>query len=68
MEIPRITPQQVRTRQDRGEEVVFLDARSAAAWSHATDRAPGAIRVPPDQTDAHVPVIPKGKTLVAYCT
>jgi rhodanese-related sulfurtransferase len=68
MEIPRITPQQIAERLDRGERVVFLDARSAQAMGEATERIPGSIRVPPDDVQRHARDLPRATTLVAYCT
>lgn len=67
MEHVRITPQEVRSRQE-GEPVAFLDDRNPRAWGEATDKLPGAIRVPADQVDAHLSEIPNDRTVVAYCT
>ena len=69
MEIPRITPRQVVERLDLGERVAFIDARSAHAYQDAVQQIPGSIRIPPDQTDAHVDELPRsGVALIAYCT
>lgn len=68
MDIPRITPRKVIERLDDGERIAFIDARSAQAYQDAVQQIPGSIRIPPDQTDAHVDDLPRGVTLVAYCT
>lgn len=69
MEIPRISPQQVADRIRRGEQVVFLDSRSPAAFEQATDQIPGSIRVPPAEIDAHLADVPRSdRLIVSYCT
>ncbi len=68
MEIPRLTPQQVVERLDQGDRIAFVDARSGAAFEHATHQIPGSIRIAPDQVDGHTDDLPRGATVVAYCT
>jgi hypothetical protein len=68
MDIPRITPAQVRERLARGEHVAFLDARSAKAYGAATEQLPRSVRVPPDEVDRRVAGLRRDATLVAYCT
>jgi rhodanese-related sulfurtransferase len=68
MEIPRITPREVMERLDRGEAIAFVDARSAQAMEHASQQIPGSTRVPPDDIDGHTGNLPRGFTVVAYCT
>ena len=45
MEATRVTIDEIKERLDRGEEFTFLDTRNAQAWSEATTKLPGAIRV-----------------------
>lgn len=69
MEKPRMSPAAVANHLRRGEQVVFLDARSAQACEQATETIPGSIRVPPTDIDPHVAGVPRSATLViAYCT
>jgi len=68
MEVTRVTVDEVRARLDRGEPLAIVDARSADAWSTATSRIPGAIRVPPDDVAAHVAEIPRDRAVITYCT
>ncbi len=68
MEVSRITVDEVQARLDRGEQIVFVDARSAEAWSKAGTQIPGSVRVPPDDAAAHMNEIPRGRAIVAYCT
>lgn len=68
MDAPRMTAQQAYSRQGRGDPILLVDARSPSAWSHAEDKARGAVRVPPDETDSRTSVVPRSRTVVAYCT
>jgi rhodanese-related sulfurtransferase len=68
MEVTRVTVDEVRARLDRGEPLAIVDARSADAWSKATSRIPGAIRVPPDDVAPHLEEIPRDRAVVTYCT
>ena len=63
MEDLRITPEAAAEG-----DFLFVDARSEKAWGKATDKIPGAIRVPPDQVAEHLAELPPGKSIVAYCT
>jgi rhodanese-related sulfurtransferase len=69
MSIPELTPVALAERRARGENLVVVDARSAAAWQSSRLRVPGALRVSPDQIDEHAAQLPQGvAVLVAYCT
>jgi len=62
-----ISVPEVQRRQNEGE-IVFLDARNPQAWAESEEKLPGAIRVPADALNEHIQEIPRGRTLVAYCT
>ena len=64
----RVTVEEVKSWMDQEHAPVFVDARSADAYAKATESAPGAIRIPPDEAEAHVGEVPRGRTVVAYCT
>ena len=66
--VTRVTVDQVRQWMDEGRPLAILDSRSAAAWAGGTTKAVGAIRVPPDDVEAHLEDIPRDRTIVAYCT
>jgi hypothetical protein len=69
MEIPRITPEEVRRRMDGGEKVHFLDARGEDAWAGSDQKLPGAQRVPAQNAERYVDNTFSGNAmLVAYCT
>lgn len=68
MQIPRISPEDVKRRLDAGEQTVFLDTRADEAWRKADTQIPGSIRVPPDAVQQHLNQIPHDGLLVTYCT
>jgi rhodanese-related sulfurtransferase len=63
-----ITSEAAKRLWDQGERVVFVDARTAAAWGAATKRLPAAISVPADEIDKYVREIPRDALVVTYCT
>jgi hypothetical protein len=66
---PRVTPAEVQQWVAAGEPVFFIDARSVDAWSSATTKVPGALRVPPHEDVApYLDQIPKDRRVVIYCT
>jgi uncharacterized lipoprotein YajG len=68
MEPVRVTAEQVKAWMDAGKPLTILDSRSAAAWSSATSKAVGAIRVPPDDVEPYLDQIPRDRTIIVYCT
>lgn len=66
---PRVTVEEVQQWMDAGEPLFFIDARSADAWSTATTKAPGALRVPPhEDIEPYLDRIPQNQRVVIYCT
>jgi NhaP-type Na+/H+ or K+/H+ antiporter len=65
----RITLDEVKQLQARGERVVLLDVRKEGAWRESSVKARGAIRLPPDsaRTRAAELALPRHDWLVAYC-
>lgn len=64
----RIPADEVRSRLERHDAMVVVDARSEDAWQASPDKAAGAIRVPPDDVARHVDEIAREKAVVTYCT
>jgi len=60
----RIDPEEARKLKD----AVYVDARNPQAWGEASTKLPGAIRVPANGLASHLDELPKGKTLITYCT
>jgi rhodanese-related sulfurtransferase len=68
MEPQRISVDELKRRLDSGESIAFIDARAGDAWQRAEVQIPGAIRVPPDEAEAHLNEIPTRRLVVPYCT
>lgn len=61
-----ISIDEVRRRQESGEEIVFLDARIPESWRHAHAGIAGALRLPPAEVENNLRWIPRGRCIVAY--
>jgi rhodanese-related sulfurtransferase len=64
----RVTVDEVKERMDRGEQFAFIDTRNPKAWGEADTVLPGAIRIPADEVSEHLNEIPRGRTVITYCT
>jgi len=51
-----------------GEPLAFVDARSEREWREAQEALPGARRLAPDDAEETLPILPRGRTAVVYCT
>jgi len=65
----RITLEELKALQQRGERVVLLDVRKDGAWNESDRKARGAIRLPPDDATQRAAelALPRHDWLVAYC-
>jgi rhodanese-related sulfurtransferase len=68
MEATKVSAHEVKARMDRGDPLVFIDARNAKAWAESPVKMPGAIRVPADEVDRHLHEIPHNRPIITYCT
>ena len=68
MEATRVTVDEVKQRMDRGEEFTFIDTRNPKAWAEAETKLPGAIRIPAEEVEQHIDEIPRGRSVITYCT
>jgi hypothetical protein len=53
---------------DRGDRIVFVDARNPVAWGSSTVKLPGAVRIPFDEVEKHLSELPRDSRAVTYCT
>jgi len=67
-EVTRITVDDAYGRFERGEPVIFIDSRKPQDWGESTVKLPGAIRIPADDVRSHAVGIPRGQTMITYCT
>ncbi len=65
-EVPRITPQEVKTLLDSGEQILFVDTRSRGEWGEV--HIPNALSIPYEEVEARYGELPKDKMIVLYCT
>ena len=63
--VRRMTVPELRTAIDRGEAVV-VDVRDLDSYS--AGHIPGSLHIPLSFIESEVPYLPRGKTIVAYCT
>ena len=63
-----ITPAEVKQLRDRGDRMVFVDARNPVAWGSSKVKLPDAIRVPVDEAEGHLGEIPRDGMVITYCT
>jgi rhodanese-related sulfurtransferase len=68
MEATRVTVDEVKERMDRGEAFTFVDTRNPKAWAEAKTKLPGAIRIPAEEVEQHIDEIPRGRSVITYCT
>ncbi len=66
--VDRVTVDEAKARMDRGEPLVFLDARNPTAWAEADTKLPGAIRMPADEVERRLGEIPHDRAIMTYCT
>lgn len=68
MTATKISAHEVKARMDRGDALVFADARTSRAWDASNVKLPGAIRVPVDEVEHHVHGLPHDQPIISYCT
>ena len=63
-----LTAAQAKGMLDRGEPIVFVDARNPMAWGQSNQKLPGAVRIPVDEVTQHLKELPAAATAITYCT
>ncbi len=64
--VPRITAGELKAKLDSGKDVVIVDTRNLENFNKK--HIPGAISMPLVEVDLRYEELPKGKTIVLYCT
>ena len=70
-DIPRVSPEELRTMLESASPPIVLDVRTRAHFAEEDGQIPGSIRVLPDQISewmAHAGAAVKEHVIVAYCT
>ena len=68
MRMARITPEELRQRQEAGEEIFVVDVRSEAAVQSDPFLIPGARHLHVDKVDDWHHEIPRDREVVLYCS
>jgi membrane protein DedA with SNARE-associated domain len=68
LERSRISPQDLKGRLAKGDNLVIVDLRSNLTYHQQGLRIPGAIHIPPGEFKLRNGEIPKGRPVVMYCT
>ncbi|MBI1910548.1 MAG: hypothetical protein HYS21_00940 [Deltaproteobacteria bacterium] len=65
-DVPRITAQELKSKLDRGENVVIIDVRSRGSYEASRVKIKGAIRIPPDEIAKRAAELPMGREIDLY--
>lgn len=65
-DVKRILPRELAVLLGRGT-VTVLDLRRGS-WETSDAKIPGAVRVEPDSYQDYAGQLPRGRTIVTYCT
>lgn len=68
LRVARITPEQLKEELDMGSDLVIVDLRHALEDETEPRMLPGALRLPAENLEERGVEIPRGKTLVLYCS
>ena len=66
-EAPRISPDELHDRMQRGDDVVAVDVRRGS-YDRSDVKAKDALRIDPNALPADFERIPAGSDVVTYCT
>ena len=68
LRVARITPEQLKEELDSGTDLVIVDLRHAMEDETEPRTLPGAVRLPAEKLEERGEELPRGKTLVLYCS
>ena len=52
----------------KGADPVFIDTRNARHWAQSDVKIPGALRIWREELEARISEVPRGRTIITYCT
>jgi predicted sulfurtransferase len=67
-DVPRITVQELKTKMDKGEDLVIIDVRTGKDYEGSRIKIKGAVRIPIVQMEERYKELPKDKQIITYCT
>jgi rhodanese-related sulfurtransferase len=53
---------------EAGADPVFIDTRNARHWAQSDVKIPGALRIWREELEARIEEVPRGRTIITYCT
>ncbi|HVG33634.1 MAG TPA: rhodanese-like domain-containing protein [Pyrinomonadaceae bacterium] len=53
---------------EQGMNPVFIDTRNARHWAQSDVKIPGALRIWREELEARIEEVPRGRTIITYCT
>lgn len=53
---------------EQGANPVFIDTRNARHWGQSDVKIPGALRIWREELEARIDEVPRGRTIITYCT
>jgi rhodanese-related sulfurtransferase len=53
---------------EEGADPVFIDTRNARHWARSEVKIPGALRIWREELEARIEEVPRGRTIITYCT
>jgi membrane protein DedA with SNARE-associated domain len=68
LRVARITPEQLKAELDTGADLVIVDLRHELDDEAEPRMLPGALRLPAEKLEQRGVELPRGKTLVLYCS
>jgi predicted sulfurtransferase len=67
-EVKRITVKELKVLLDKNQPLTIIDVRMEYSYEESTTKIKGAMRIEPDEFEAHLKEIPGDKEIVTYCT
>ena len=68
LRVARITPEQLKAEMDSGADLLIVDLRHALDDEAEPRTLPGAVRLPAEKLEERGGELPRGKTVVLYCS
>ena len=68
LRVARVTPEQLKTELDSGANLAIIDLRHALDYEAEPRILPGAIRLPAEEIEQRGSELPRGRTLILYCS
>jgi membrane protein DedA with SNARE-associated domain len=68
LRVARITPEELKAELDGGADLLIVDLRHALDHEAEPRTLPGALRLPAEELEERGSEIPRGRTLILFCT